>query len=84
MLLRTKQAEPNVSLKLEDSDEHICSQGGGYTPDSLEYAAVGALEGAAHFYASVVWNNTANSNGVFSMWSSGRDLETYSDGRLSM
>jgi len=79
MLLRTKKSEPNVSLSLADVFETTCSFGGtAYTPDSLEFAAVGAREGMAHFYASVVWNNTASANGVFSMWGTGRDIRTFS------
>jgi hypothetical protein len=78
MLLRTKSAEPNVDLNLESANETVCGTGSGYTPTSLEYAAVGAREGMAHFYASIVWNDTASANGVFSMFGTGRSLETFS------
>lgn len=77
MLLRTKMNEPAVSLGLVAPDEGVCSDGDIYTPDSLEYAAVGAREGIAHFYGAAVWNNTASNNAVFSMFNSPRDVEVY-------
>lgn len=80
MLLRTKTNEPNVALDLDDDFESICGFGGtAYTPDSLEFAAVGAREGLAHFYAAAVWNDTSSANGVFSMWGVGRDIRRFSD-----
>lgn len=78
-LLRTKVAEPNVDLGLTDAYETECNQGESYTADSMEFAAVGAREGSAHFYSTLVWNNPKSSNAVFSLFGSGRNVETYTN-----
>lgn len=72
--------EPNVVTDYDSSADpdachYVADDGttGGYTIDSLEHAAVGFREGAAHFYAARVWNDTSP-EGVFTWFGNGMSL----------
>lgn len=52
----------------------------GYSMGSVEYNAIGAREGYAHFYAARVWNDTSSNLGIF-RWFDGvtYDVECYQE-----
>ncbi|WP_437731376.1 hypothetical protein [Sorangium sp. So ce1335] len=75
MLLHTKTAEPAADSSLVDPEETVCGTGNGYTPNSLEWSAIGAREGMAHFYATLVWNNRSTDEAVFSFFGSPANME---------
>lgn len=80
-LLRTKMAEPAEDYSLSDptETEPNCVSENLYTPHSMEYSMVGAREGSAHFYSTMVWNNPKDSNAVFSMFGGKTNVETYTN-----
>jgi hypothetical protein len=69
--------EPNAVTTLQEPCS-TCSSGSGYSIDSIEWNALSAREGAAHFYATEVWNSHDVGTAVFTWFGSPFDVE-YND-----
>ncbi len=67
--------EPDVALSLDDPLETECADGAGYSIDSLEWNALGAREGMAHFYGTEVFNHHGSGTAVFTWFGTPFDVE---------
>ncbi len=75
--------EPDDDFNLDDPDETVCRNDDAlYTINTLEHSAIGAREGMAHFYATVVWNSPASSEAVFTWFGNPEDPESDDSGAV--
>ena len=74
-LLNQGVFEPDASFTLDDPEETVCTDEGGYTINSLEHSAIGAREGLAHFYAAVIWNSPSSAEAVFTWFGAPENAE---------
>jgi len=75
-LLNQGEFEPGASSSLADAAESVCGTGPGYSINSLEHSSIGAREGMAHFYATVIWNSPADAEAVFTWFGAPNNVES--------